>query len=151
MSSNLPNGSGNFQDPFRNLMNDFFHKKPVKGFLQSMDEFFQMPFSTFSVQVKELDEKTLITAELPGVKKEQIYIDVLDRSINITVKNMEIVTEENEEKNIYKKSQTMQQLSRNIYLGYFIDEGKVKATYQNGLLKIHVPKPKGKKVHILEE
>lgn len=151
MSSNLPKGPGNFQDPFRHLMNDFFHKKPVKGFLQSMDEFFQMPFSTFPVQVQELDDTTLITAELPGVKKEQINIDVLDRSITITVKNMEVVTEEDEKNNYYKKSQSMQHLSRNIYLGQLIDESKVKATYQNGLLKIHVPKPKGKKINIMEE
>lgn len=151
MSSKLPKEPDHYQDPFgdfRNLMNDFFHKRPVKGFLQSMDEFFQMPFSSFPVQVKELDEKIIITAELPGVKKEQIHIDVLERSITISVKNVEMVIEEDEKKNYFKKSQSTQQLSRNIYLGHIIDEASVKASYQNGLLKIRVPKPKGKQIFI---
>lgn len=156
MSSKLPRDTnkGEYHEPladFRRMMNDFFLKPPVKGFLQSIDEFFQMPFSTFPVQVKELQDEQIITAELPGVKKEQVNIDVLDSSIMITVKNIEIITEENESKNIYKKSQSMQQMSRNIYLGYPIDERKVKASYQNGLLKIRVPKPQGKKINILDE
>lgn len=153
MSSNLPRDPRKHDDPFsdfRGFMNDFFHKPPVKGFLQSMDEFFQMPFSTFSVQVQEFDEEHVITAELPGVKKEQIHIDVLERSINITVKHSEIIEEENDVNKIYKKSQSMQQLSRNIFLGHQIDERKVKASYQNGLLKIRVSKPMGKKIFIEE-
>ncbi|MGG0716749.1 Hsp20/alpha crystallin family protein [Robertmurraya massiliosenegalensis] len=153
MSSKLPKEPENSQDPFgdfRNLMNDFFYKRPVKGFLQSMDEFFQLPLSNFPVQVKELDEKIIITAELPGVKKEQISIDILERSINISVKNVEMVIEEDEKKNTYKKSQSTQQLSRNIYLGHVIDEKNVKASYQNGLLKIRVPKLKGKQILITD-
>lgn len=142
MSSKLPN------DPLKNFMHDFFHKRPVKGFLQSMDEFFQLPFSTFPVHVRETEEEQIITAELPGVKKEQISIDVLDRSIGITVKNTEIIQEENDVANFYKKSQSTQQMSRNIFLGYPVDERRVKASYKNGLLKIKVPKPKSKQITI---
>lgn len=154
MSTKFPMDKGKSQEPLgelRNIMNEFFHRKPVKGFLQSMDEFFQMPFSTFPVQLKETDEAQIISAELPGVKKEQIAIHILDRSITITVKNVEIITEENEARNLYKRSQSMQQMSRNIFLGFSIDEQRVKASYQNGLLKIKVPKPKSKQITISEE
>lgn len=125
--------------------------KPFKGFLQSIDEFFQLPFSSFPIYLKEKDDEHLVVAELPGVKKEQIHIDILNNSLTISVKHHEILTEENEEKQYYKKSQSLQQMSRNIYLGYPIDEKRVRATYQNGLLKIRVPKAKGKKIDILEE
>lgn len=145
MSSKPPFGD------LRNAMNEFFHARPVKGFLQSMDEFFQTPFSTFPVYVKELDEGHLITAELPGVKREQISIDVLDRSIQILVKNTEIVTEEDDTRHLYRKSETTKQMSRSIYLGYTIDERRVKASYSNGLLKIKIMKPKGKKIELLNE
>lgn len=154
MSTNHPDNHGKNQDSLRevrNFMSDFFHKRPVKGFLESIDEFFQMPFPTFPVHIRETDEEQMITAELPGVKREQIHIDVLERSINISVKNSEIITEENEAQNYYKKSQSMQQMCRNIYLGHPIDERRVKATYLNGLLKIRIAKPKGKKIHIIEE
>lgn len=145
MSSKLPN------DPLKNFMNDFFHRRPVKGFLQSMDEFFQMPLSTFPVQVRETAEEHIITAELPGVKKEQIFITILDRSIEITVKNTEMVTEENEATGYYRKRHSNQLMSRNIFLGFAVEEQKVKAAYQNGLLKIKIPKPKRKAITISDE
>lgn len=136
---------------FRNTMNEFLHARPVKGFLQSMDEFFQTPFSTFPVYVKETDDSHFITAELPGIKREQITIDALDRTIHILVKNSETITEEDELRNIYRKSQSVQQMSRKIYLGYPINEKRIKATYQNGLLKITIAKPKGKKIELINE
>lgn len=153
-SKQLPSDPGKNHEPLgelRNFMNDFFHRRPVKGFLQSMDEFFQMPFSTFPVQVRETEEEHLIIAELPGIKKEQISIAVLDRSITITVKNTETITETKDSTNFYKRSQSFQQMSRNIFLGFAVDERKVKASYQNGLLKIRVPKPKSKQITIHQE
>ncbi|MDQ0155177.1 Hsp20/alpha crystallin family protein [Robertmurraya andreesenii] len=153
MSSKLPENKGKNQEPFnefRTMMNEFFHMRPVKGFLQSIDEFFQMPLPSFPVQLRETDDEQVIIAELPGIKREQISIDVLERSITISVKNTEEIIEENESENYYKKSKSMQQMTRNIYLGQPIDEKRVKATYQNGLLKIRVPKQKGKKIDIYE-
>lgn len=135
----------------RNAMNEFFHARPVKGFLQSMDDFFQTPFSAFPVYVKETEDSHIITAELPGVKREQITIDVLDRTIHILVKNSETITEEDDLRKMFRKSHSVQQMSRKIYLGFPIHEKRIKATYQNGLLKLTVAKPKGKKIQLLNE
>ena len=51
MSSMLPSDQKPKQDedpePFGELMksmNDFFNEKPIKGFLQSIDDFFKSPF-----------------------------------------------------------------------------------------------------------
>lgn len=89
-------------EPFGDLMrsmNQLFHEKPGRGFLQTMDDFFKNPFpasSSFHVDVAETEKEHIISAELPGINKEQIQIDILDNYITISVKSSEMITEEDE-------------------------------------------------------
>ncbi|WP_110064185.1 Hsp20 family protein [Cytobacillus oceanisediminis] len=143
-------------EPFGDLMksmNQLFHEKPVKGFLQTMDDFFKNPFpyaSSFHVDVAETEKEHIITAELPGINKEQIQIDILDNYITISVKSAEMVTEEDENRKIFRRQQSLQRSSRTIPLPQPVNEKKVKAVYQNGLLQITVPKQQGKTILIDE-
>jgi HSP20 family molecular chaperone IbpA len=153
MSSNLPSDQhkGKMQDPFgewMKSMNDFFHKRPVRGLLQSMDEFFKAPFATFPIAVEELDHEYIVSAELPGVNKEQISISIFDNSLTISVRSQEVITEEDNTNKIFKQKQSFQQMTRSVYLNHPINESEVKASYRDGLLKIKIPKPKGKSVTI---
>ena len=142
------------RDHFRELMkpwDSFFHETPVKGFLQSIDGLFHKPFplnSSFSVETSETDTEYEIHAELPGINKEQIGIDVLDRSIIITVQAHEFVTEEDDKLKTFKRQQTFQRLSRTIPFPFPINEKLVKASYNDGLLQITVPKQKGKPIYL---
>ncbi|WNS73988.1 Hsp20 family protein [Bacillus sp. DTU_2020_1000418_1_SI_GHA_SEK_038] len=152
MSNDSKKGKNEMGDLMKS-MNQFFNEKPVRGFLQTMDEFFRNPFpfhSPFHVDVRETAEEHIITAELPGVKREQIQLDVLDNYVTISVQSHEILTEEDENQKMIKKRQSMQRSSRTIPLPQTITESKVKASYQNGLLKIRVPKQKGKHINIDE-
>ncbi|MCE4047254.1 MULTISPECIES: Hsp20/alpha crystallin family protein [Bacillaceae] len=142
------------QEPFQLIkksMNQFFQERPVKNFLQSMDEFFSNPFPnmSFPVSVNETADEHIIKAELAGINKEQIHLDVFDYRLTISVTHLELVQEENENQQLVHKSQTYKKSSRTIALPYIIDEKKVKASYQNGLLTIRVKKQKGKKINIL--
>lgn len=143
-------------EPFGDLiksMNQFFHEKPARGLLQTMDEFFKNPFptsSSFHVNVAETDKEHIISAELPGINKEQIQIDILDNYITISVKSAEMITEEDEKNKIFRRQQSMQRSSRTIALPQPVNEKKVKAVYQNGLLQITVPKQQGKRIFIDE-
>lgn len=153
MSNHNKKGKNEQLGDLMKSMNLFFNEKPVKGFLQTMDEFFKNPFpfhSPFHVDVRETSEEHIITAELPGVKREQIQLDVLDNYVTISVQSNEIYTEEDDNQKIIKRSQSMQRSSRTIPLPQPIIESKVKATYQNGLLKIRIPKQKGKQISIDE-
>ncbi|KQL53740.1 hypothetical protein AN964_09655 [Heyndrickxia shackletonii] len=140
-------------DPFQGLMrsmNNIFQEPPVKGFLESIDEFFSapFPFSAFPVELNETDKEYIITAKLSGVKKDQINIDIFQQYITISVENVESTTQENQnQKSIFKKS-SMQRSSRTIPLTKPINEAKVKANYEDGLLTIHVPKENGKRLRI---
>jgi HSP20 family protein len=132
-------------------MNEFFHEKPMKGMLQSIDDFFTSasnPFNSFPVDFKEHDEYYLVTAELPGVKKEQINLEVFPNFVTITVTNLEIYSEENEKNQVIRRKQSMNKSSRTIPFPSVVNEKDVKASYNNGLLQIKVEKQSGRKINI---
>lgn len=144
------------QEPFGGFiksMNDFFHEKPIRGFLQSIDEFFKTPFPyspAFHVDTVETKDEYIISAELPGVKKEQIHLNISGNNITISVENNEIVSEEDEKNQFYRRRQWRSQSSRTITLPHLINEKKVKASYRDGLLQIRIPQEKGKIINIDE-
>lgn len=140
-------------EPINHLMkamNDFFEHRPVKGFLESIDELFiTSPFSpSLPVELSETDTKYVIKAKLPGVKKEQIEIDVLQQFVTISVKHRETITTENEKQEVIQHKDTMKKTSRTVPLTKAIDTKNVKASYENGLLTIYINKLKGKKIDI---
>src|SRR4051794_33561432 len=103
MSSITPNDKNNHKnkksEPFGELiktMNDFFNEKPIRGFLQSMDDFFKTPFppvSGFATETVETGNEYIITAELAGIKKEQIHLNIVGNYLTISVENHVIETE----------------------------------------------------------
>lgn len=159
MSSMLPGDSNNknklkpeqFRDFFK-TMNDFLHEKPVKGFLQSIDEFFNSPFpgSGFHVDMQETGNEYIITAEMPGIKREQIHVNILNHSLTISVENNEIETKEDQSNHIFQRRVSRQQMSRTITLPHKINENQVKASYRDGLLQIRIPQEKGRIINIEE-
>ncbi|MEH7176638.1 Hsp20/alpha crystallin family protein [Neobacillus vireti] len=157
MSSMPPSGQNNNNkekpENFRDLlrtMNDFIHEKPVKGFLKSIDEFFNSPFpaGAFPVQVRETADEYIISAELPGVKKEQIQLNILPNQVNISIENQEIETKEDLNNHLFQKRVSQQRLSRTIPLPIVINEKMVKASYRDGLLNIRIPIIRGKTINI---
>ena len=138
-----------FRDFFR-TMNDLIHEKPVKGFLQSIDEFFSSPFpsSAFPIQVRESEDKYIITAELPGVKKEQIRLNILPNQLTISIENNESATTEDLNNHLFQKRTSHERLSRTISLPVIINEKMVKASYRDGLLTITIPMVRGKTINI---
>jgi HSP20 family protein len=155
MSDKLPDKfqKNSSQDSFQGLMrsmNGFFHEQPIKGFLESIDEFFTSPFpvGAFPVELNETDKEYIITAKLSGVKKDQIDIDIFQQYITINVQNMETTTQENlDQKSIFKKN-SIQRASKTIPLPKPINEDKVKANYEDGLLTIQILKENGKRLRI---
>jgi HSP20 family protein len=138
-----------FRDFFR-TMNDFIHEKPVKGFLQSIDEFFNSPFPSgaFPVEVRETENEYVISAELPGVKKEQIKLNILSNHLSISIENKEEQTKEDLNNHFFQKKVSQQRLSRTITLPVAINEKMVKASYRDGLLTIRIPLVRGKTISI---
>ncbi|MGE8204290.1 Hsp20/alpha crystallin family protein [Heyndrickxia sp. NPDC080065] len=155
MSEKLPEEPGKsfFHEPFQDFfrsMNEIFQERPVKGFLQGIDDFFASPFpiSGFPVHLSESDNHYIITAKLSGIKKDQIDIGIFEKHITITVENKESVSKEDETQNSIFKKNSFQRTSKTIPLPTPIKEEKVRANYEDGLLTIKIPKEKGKRLKI---
>lgn len=154
MPEKMPDGERkkNIPDPFNsmmNAMNDFFSERGHRGFLESMDDFFTpRQLGGFPVELKETEKEYIVTAKLPGVKKELIEIDILPQQITISVEQSESITQENKKTNTFYKQEGLKRSMRSIPFYKPIDSKKVEASYQDGMLTITVPKVKGKKIDI---
>jgi HSP20 family protein len=123
---------------FYSMVDDFFNSWPYKR---------SMMKDSFKVDVQELDNKYLVEAELPGVDKNEVNIEMNEERLTISVKREESINEE--KKNYIHKERRFSSMSRSIYLEDAKSEG-IKANLENGVLKITVPKESrpGKSVKI---
>ncbi|MFV8829330.1 Hsp20/alpha crystallin family protein [Alkalihalobacterium sp. APHAB7] len=124
-------------------------KKSYNDFLKTIDSFFYDAFqnihnngmfhSQIPVQTYETDSAFVIEAQLPGVKKEQIILDVYQSHVKIGVKQEEFMEETNDVDQYVKQQYSSQVKERVIPLPFPVTQKDVKASYQNGLLTIKVP------------
>ena len=90
------------------------------------------------VEITEKTKEYDIRAELPGVKKEDLDIDIDKNYITIRAKKEEDICEDSK---AYKKSEFRYgEFSRSVYLPQDIDIDKTEAKLEHGVLKIQAPK-----------
>ena len=122
-------------DPFGFFDEDFF--APMMN-----DEFFarmQPAMNSFKVDVKDEGDKYEITAEFPGVKKENIKLDYRDNYLTIAA-NEDIRNDQKDENGNYiHRERRTSSVSRSFYIDD-IDESKISAELKDGVLKIELPK-----------
>lgn len=113
-------------------------------FLRAIDHFFVHAFNGFftpsiPIHTYETDHEYVIEAELPGVSKEQIRLDVMQNHIRIRVKHEEIIQTNDENQNIIHRKSSFSSRERIVPVPYPITQQNVKATLKNGLLQIRIP------------
>ena len=95
------------------------------------------------VDLYEKDDSFMIKAELPGVDKNDIKIDLKDRLL--TLSGERTYDNEVKEENYYRRERTYGKFQRAFTLPADVDSDKIKAEYKDGVLQIEVPKPEEKK------
>lgn len=95
--------------------------------------------ATFKVDVKDLDGAYELTADLPGVKKEDISLHYENNYLTISAKKEENKEEEDKINNYIRRERHTGSVSRSFYIDA-IDEAKVSAEFNDGVLKIVMPK-----------
>jgi HSP20 family protein len=122
---------------------------------QVFDDVFRTRFLTEempwipSVQMTETDGSIEITAELPGVGKEDVGVDLENNVLTIHGEKKEEKEEKEKERYLYERYYGSFQ--RSFALPTPVDENKVVANFKNGVLKVHLEKTaeaKGKKIPI---
>jgi HSP20 family protein len=116
-----------------------------KDVFDVFDNFFNEPFfggffssvSPIRADIRESDTEYVIEAEIPGVRKEDIKLDLRDDTLTISVENN---METNEERDNYiRKERRYGSCSRSFYLENVKREA-ASAKYNNGILTINLPK-----------
>ena len=91
-----------------------------------------------SIDVAETDEEITVTAELPGVKQEEVDISIADGVL--TLKGEKKEEKEVKEKNYHRIERNYGSFQRSVGLPTGAQADKAKATYKDGILTITVPK-----------
>jgi HSP20 family protein len=126
-----------FDRPIYNLAKKFFN-----------DDFNYLPFfgtreHTGLSNISENEKEYLIEISTPGLKKEDIKIE-LDNDI---LKIYSDVKNEKEEKNenYYRKEFCRSSFERNFTLPKIANKDEISATMENGVLSVTIPKMKAEK------
>jgi HSP20 family protein len=90
------------------------------------------------VDVQETDRDVIVTAELPGMKKEDIELNVTSERVEIKAQTREETTREEEGFTAYARRYAG--FYRAILLPTPVKSEDAKTTYKNGVLEIILPK-----------
>lgn len=95
--------------------------------------------SRLQVDIYENEASIVITADLPGVAKEDIKLDVKGKHLTLggEVKREEEVKDARH----YRRERSYGSFERTFSLPFEIDAGKVEAKLENGVLRLEIAKP----------
>lgn len=128
--------------------NRFGNDVVSKRFSDMMDEFFNDAVSARresfvpSIDVSETDDQFHITAELPGMKKEDINISLENGRLSISGERS--FEKEEEGKTFHRVETQYGSFSRSFQLPDNVSEESIEATYEDGLLNIAIDKSEDK-------
>ena len=105
---------------------------------------------TPSVDIYETDQSLVLTAELPGLSESDIEIELEDSTL--TIKGERKFEKETKQENFHRIERAYGSFTRSFTIPQYIDQEKIAAEHENGILKITMPKKpetKPKKVKVL--
>ncbi len=146
-------GRGGIPSLFSLTPREFFSASPfelMRRFTDEMDRFFEgtLPsgrgLSSLTVwsppiEVSEQDGHLSVCAELPGLKKEDVKVEVTPEGITISGQRKR--EEEERQGHIYRSERYYGAFRRTIPLPDDAQVDQAKATFENGLLTVTIPVP----------
>jgi HSP20 family molecular chaperone IbpA len=95
-----------------------------------------------SVDVYESDDgkSIIVQAELPGMNKDDIKVRVEGNELVIQGEHREEKNEQDKDKRFFRRERRIGKFERRLLLDEDIDPDKLDAKYENGVLRIVVPK-----------
>ncbi|MGD8534543.1 MAG: Hsp20/alpha crystallin family protein [Candidatus Aminicenantes bacterium] len=141
-------------DPFRDLttLRERMNRLFEEAYTSRGDEK-DLVSSTWnpSVDIYEKENAIILKAELPGIDENDIELKIEDSTL--TLKGDRKFEKETKEENYHRIERSYGSFYRSFTLPRNIDQDKIKAESENGILKVTLPKKaelKPKKVKILK-
>ncbi len=127
----MKRGNGYFPS-MRNLMTDFFESENL-----GLDDFFRREWIP-AVNVSESDKTYEIELAAPGLKRDDIHVKVVDGVL--TISSEKKTEKESKDRNYTRREFNYSSFSRSFTLPENAKEDEIKASYDNGVLKLSVAK-----------
>lgn len=121
------------RDPFSDLLRGFF----VRPLDFDFDVAAQSP--EMRIDVKEDTNSYAVHAELPGIAKEDINIDIDGQTVSISAERRQ-EKEVKEGERVLRTERYFGKVSRSFQLGQEIDESRASARFNDGVLELILPK-----------
>lgn len=119
------------RDPLDDFFRGFFVRPVELG--ESMDT------PNMRVDVKEGAEAYVVHADLPGMKKEDIHVQVDGDMVSISAERKQ-EREVKEGERVLRTERSFGKVSRSFQLGHNLDEAKASAKFVDGVLELTLPK-----------
>jgi len=122
-------------DPFNELVDDLF-----KGFLVrplAVEGRVELP--RMKVDVAEKNGAYLVTAEIPGVSKEDIQVTIDGAQVTLAA-DVKREKEVSQDERVLHTERTFGKVTRSFTLPQEVDEAKAEAKYHDGVLELTLPK-----------
>ena len=134
-----------------------------KNFADTMfDDFFRVPFGfstvdaaggSMSADVKEFDNKYELELELPGFSKEDLKAELKDGYLTVKAEHSTNNETKDENGKYIRRERYYGTCQRSFFVGKDITEQDIKASFENGVLKLDIPKqdvvPKQEEKHYI--
>ncbi|WP_371379002.1 Hsp20/alpha crystallin family protein [Thalassotalea aquiviva] len=119
--------------------NNWFDMEPfVSHFLTPDDKSAKNDFFSPRVDINEKDDRYEIKADLPGVKKEDINIELHEGMLTLTAKTFSEV--ESEKNKVLRKERRSGFFSRSFNIGNGVSNDDIDAKFEDGVLTINFQK-----------
>ncbi|MCR5602953.1 MAG: Hsp20/alpha crystallin family protein [Lachnospiraceae bacterium] len=102
--------------------------------------------SIMKTDIKENEACYDLAVELPGYRKEDIKLELKDGYLTINAESKHDNGEKDNDGNYIRRERYYGKSSRSFYVGEAVTEEDIKAKYEDGILKINVPKKELKPV-----
>ena len=126
-----------FDDFFNDFDEDFFGKKnPLYG---------KHARNMMKTDVRETEKTYELDIDLPGFKKDEIQIELKDGYLTVSAEKGLDKDEEDKKGHYIRQERYSGAMSRTFYVGDNVKEEDIKAKFENGTLRLFVPKKEPEK------
>jgi len=125
-----------FQSEMNRLFDDFFGDFSLAPRWQMPEH--QTALFTPGIDLAETDDDVIVTAELPGIDKDDVNVEMDENAVIISGERRE--EREDKKLNWYVREQSYGSFRREIPLPVAVEGDKAQASFKNGVLKVTIPK-----------
>jgi len=120
------------------MMDDFFGRRARPWWPERWFRADEMELKAPVIDIFEEKDDIVVKAELPGMAKEDIEVNLADHTL--TIKGEKKKEEEVKEESYYRSERSYGSFLRSLELPKDVRADKVKASFKNGILEVRMPK-----------